>query len=173
MFGKIIRTIIVLLIGIIIGVSGVFAGGYILVANTKIGTITDKIGSGEGEIVSDELKDLTIIEAFQLISNDLSVGTVEYYVPAVSTYLDNLFASEPLSTLVDIDREKLKEIGFKPSELNDYIQDFDTEGLTFEDFEKMCLEFLQEYEQGNYTENDFLLFVDEWINAQNEESGAE
>lgn len=70
--------------------------------------------------------------------------------------------------------QMLKEIGFKPSELNDYIQDFDTEGLTFEDFEKMCLEFLEEYQQGNYTENDFLLFADEWINAQNEEeSGTE
>lgn len=69
--------------------------------------------------------------------------------------------------------QMLKEIGFKPSELNDYIQEFDTEGLSFNDFEKMCSEFLQEYEQGSYTEKDFLLFVDEWINAQNEESGAE
>lgn len=69
--------------------------------------------------------------------------------------------------------QMLKEIGFKPSELNDYIQEFDAEGLSFNDFEKMCREFLQEYEQGSYTEKDFLLFVDEWINAQNEESGAE
>lgn len=69
--------------------------------------------------------------------------------------------------------QMLKEIGFKPSELNDYIQEFDAEGLSFNDFEKMCSEFLQEYEQGSYTEKDFLLFVDEWINAQNEESGAE
>lgn len=167
MFGKIIRTIIVLLIGIIIGVSGVFAGGYILVANTKIGTITDKIGSGEDEIVSDELKDLTIIEAFQLISNDLSVGTVEYYVPAVSTYLDNLFASEPLSTLVEIDREKLKEIGFNNigsvTDCVKIVADLeDVFSLVGVDFNSIGMGFIEElsfYSSREYQVADLSLFL--------------
>lgn len=110
MFGKIIRTIIVLLLGIVIGAVGIVGGAAYAVTSMKVGTITDAMGSNE-EIVSDELKDLTIMEAIKVVTEDLSVGTVERYVPAVSKYLDELFSKEPIVNLVEIDREALASIG--------------------------------------------------------------
>lgn len=70
---------------------------------------------------------------------------------------------ENFKTIQDSDvLQMLVQIGFRPSELNDYMMEYDTEGLDSEDFEYLCSDFLKAYESGNYTQRDFLNYVEKW-----------
>ena len=94
------------------------------------------------------------MEEKQLKSYVESGGQIEDY----AQYRENFKIIEDSDVL-----QMLVQIGFKPSEINDYMQEYYSAGLDTEDFELLVTDFLKVYESGDYTQRDFLLYVDKWV----------
>lgn len=112
MVGKILRTILVLFLGIILGI-GATVGGVILVLNTlKIGTVTEAVlePEQEAELVSEELKELSIIGAVKALTEKKTIGAVEEFIPAVGNFLDSILNNEELKKFITIDHDKLSAV---------------------------------------------------------------
>ena len=107
MLGKVLKNILIFLLGMIFGVVALFGGGYLLVNNTKLGQISDAVDK-EGQYIGEELKEYTIIEAINLFSDQSkTIGDYQRLLPILKTVIQENLNKDEVKQFVTIDFDKL------------------------------------------------------------------
>ncbi len=130
MFGKILRGMLLVLLGIVLGIGCVAGVGIVAYKTLTVGQIADLVRLEE-DVVGEDLRDKTIEEAI-LFAGDLgskNVGELEQLFPVIETKLDELLEYQigengSLSDLVTVDRERLKQSSLSTlgADFNDIFQ---------------------------------------------------
>lgn len=113
MFGKILKGILLVILGMVLGIAGVAGAGVIAYKSVTVGQIADIARLGE-DVVGEELRGKTVEEAIAFVGSlsNQSVGEIEALFPIIETKIDELenyqIGSGKLSDLLTIDHEKLK-----------------------------------------------------------------
>ena len=113
MFGKILKGILLVILGMVLGIAGVAGAGVIAYKSVTVGQIADIARLGE-DVVGEELRGKTVEEAIAFVGSlsNQSVGEIEALFPIIETKIDELenyqIGSGKLSDLLTIDHDKLK-----------------------------------------------------------------
>lgn len=116
MFGKILRGILLVILGMILGIGCVAGAAVVAYKSMTVGQVADLIQL-EDDVVGAELRDKTIEEAIKF-AGDLgskNVGELEELFPVIETKLNELLDYQigengKLSDLLTVDQEKLKQV---------------------------------------------------------------
>ncbi len=106
---KILLGILIFFLGMIFGLVALFGTGYLLIAKTKLGSITGLfMGGDKNEIISEELEDYSILQAIKFLTDgEKTIGEYEDLLPVLSNLLDSTLNNEEISKFVAFDREKI------------------------------------------------------------------
>ncbi len=115
MIGKILKTIVTLIIGMILGIAGFFGalavGGYWTVTSLTVGQITSPFLGDQADVyLSEEAQEMKLLEAINYLTSMKTIGQIEEFLPIVKKTLTDVLEGDVISNLVSIDREKLSDV---------------------------------------------------------------
>lgn len=89
MVKRILMTVLVFVLGMIVGVVALFGGLYAFLSNAKLGQIGGLFGFGD--MIGDEIKDKTVMQTVELFSSkDTTFGEYCEYFPGIEREVENI-----------------------------------------------------------------------------------
>ena len=108
---KVLKVILILILGIILGIGGVAGAGYVIYSSIELGGVVDTVGLGDSGIVGEDARKMTLQNFIsKLIDSNTTVGDYSSLVPVIGDKLTELINSETVKEYVNIDETMLKSL---------------------------------------------------------------